>query len=179
MYPNKFIQRGDTERFYILNTLFNLPGNSDPKFSHAGLLFSTFVAIFVNQLRCNEQHRCLFVCCFQPHFCVQFSHEVFSFTVSPETYLFACLVDFFSNCPRYSRYQCDITHWRLCEGKRAQTSALTPPLMPSAVVRPASKTVTFSCLTRACSRMSATVWTGFTSRSTFYLKKTKEKKTGI
>uniref|UniRef100_A0A8D3CEH4 Cytosolic purine 5'-nucleotidase n=1 Tax=Scophthalmus maximus TaxID=52904 RepID=A0A8D3CEH4_SCOMX len=45
MYPNKFIQRGDTERFYILNTLFNLP----------------------------------------------------------ETYLFACLVDFFSNCSRYSR----------------------------------------------------------------------------
>ncbi|XP_077351268.1 cytosolic purine 5'-nucleotidase isoform X1 [Festucalex cinctus] len=43
MYPNKFIQRGDTERFYILNTLFNLP----------------------------------------------------------ETYLFACLVDFFSNCSRY------------------------------------------------------------------------------
>uniref|UniRef100_A0A669B2E5 Cytosolic purine 5'-nucleotidase n=1 Tax=Oreochromis niloticus TaxID=8128 RepID=A0A669B2E5_ORENI len=25
MYPNKFIQRGDTDRFYILNTLFNLP----------------------------------------------------------------------------------------------------------------------------------------------------------
>ncbi|MED6247965.1 Cytosolic purine 5'-nucleotidase, partial [Ataeniobius toweri] len=44
MYPNKFIQRGDTDRFYILNTLFNLP----------------------------------------------------------ETYLFACLVDFFSNCPRYT-----------------------------------------------------------------------------
>uniref|UniRef100_A0A7N8X1J4 Cytosolic purine 5'-nucleotidase n=1 Tax=Mastacembelus armatus TaxID=205130 RepID=A0A7N8X1J4_9TELE len=44
MYPNKFIQRGDTDRFYILNTLFNLP----------------------------------------------------------ETYLFACLVDFFSNCSRYS-----------------------------------------------------------------------------
>ncbi|XP_062257049.1 5'-nucleotidase, cytosolic IIa isoform X2 [Platichthys flesus] len=44
MYPNKFIQRGDTDRFYILNTLFNLP----------------------------------------------------------ETYLFACLVDFFTNCPRYS-----------------------------------------------------------------------------
>uniref|UniRef100_A0A671WU93 Cytosolic purine 5'-nucleotidase n=1 Tax=Sparus aurata TaxID=8175 RepID=A0A671WU93_SPAAU len=43
MYPNKFIQRGDTDRFSILNTLFNLP----------------------------------------------------------ETYLFACLVDFFSNCPRY------------------------------------------------------------------------------
>uniref|UniRef100_A0A8C5FIC7 Cytosolic purine 5'-nucleotidase n=1 Tax=Gadus morhua TaxID=8049 RepID=A0A8C5FIC7_GADMO len=43
MYPNKFIQRGDMDRFYILNTLFNLP----------------------------------------------------------ETYLFACLVDFFSNCSRY------------------------------------------------------------------------------
>ncbi|TWW58623.1 cytosolic purine 5'-nucleotidase isoform X2 [Takifugu flavidus] len=43
-YPNKFIQRDDTERFHILNTLFNLP----------------------------------------------------------ETYLFACLVDFFSNCDRYT-----------------------------------------------------------------------------
>ncbi|XP_055503120.1 5'-nucleotidase, cytosolic IIa isoform X1 [Leucoraja erinacea] len=43
-YPNKFIQRDDTERFHILNTLFNLP----------------------------------------------------------ETYLFACLVDFFTNCPRYT-----------------------------------------------------------------------------
>uniref|UniRef100_A0A671U8R1 5'-nucleotidase, cytosolic IIb n=1 Tax=Sparus aurata TaxID=8175 RepID=A0A671U8R1_SPAAU len=43
-YPNKFIQRDDTERFYILNTLFNLP----------------------------------------------------------ETYLFACLVDFFSNCDTYT-----------------------------------------------------------------------------
>src|SRR4029434_9161658 len=27
-YPNKFIQRGDTDRFYILNTLFNLPGRN-------------------------------------------------------------------------------------------------------------------------------------------------------
>ncbi|XP_069771626.1 cytosolic purine 5'-nucleotidase-like [Narcine bancroftii] len=45
-YPNKFIQRDDVERFYILNTLFNLA----------------------------------------------------------ETYLYACLVDFFINCPEYSRY---------------------------------------------------------------------------
>ncbi|KAI5616239.1 cytosolic purine 5'-nucleotidase, partial [Silurus asotus] len=44
LYPNKFIQRGDTDRFYILNTLFNLP----------------------------------------------------------ETYLFACLVDFFTSCSRYT-----------------------------------------------------------------------------
>ncbi|NXC73358.1 5NTC nucleotidase, partial [Galbula dea] len=43
-YPNKFIQRDDTDRFYILNTLFNLP----------------------------------------------------------ETYLLACLVDFFTNCDRYT-----------------------------------------------------------------------------
>ncbi|XP_031433380.1 5'-nucleotidase, cytosolic II, like 1 [Clupea harengus] len=42
-YPNKFIQRDDTERFYILNTLFNLS----------------------------------------------------------ETYLYACLVDFFTSCTRY------------------------------------------------------------------------------
>ncbi|XP_019411210.1 PREDICTED: cytosolic purine 5'-nucleotidase isoform X4 [Crocodylus porosus] len=43
-YPNKFIQRDDTERFHILNTLFNLP----------------------------------------------------------ETYLLACLIDFFTNCDRYT-----------------------------------------------------------------------------
>ncbi|KAM8873104.1 5'-nucleotidase, cytosolic II, like 1 isoform 1-T1 [Synchiropus picturatus] len=42
-YPNKFIQRDDTERFYVLNTLFNLS----------------------------------------------------------ETYVYACLVDFFTRCPRY------------------------------------------------------------------------------
>nr|XP_046231533.1 5'-nucleotidase, cytosolic II, like 1 [Scatophagus argus] len=43
-YPNKFIQRDDTERFYILNTLFNLS----------------------------------------------------------ETYLYSCLVDFFTRCTRYT-----------------------------------------------------------------------------
>uniref|UniRef100_A0A8C7YNP6 5'-nucleotidase, cytosolic II, like 1 n=1 Tax=Oryzias sinensis TaxID=183150 RepID=A0A8C7YNP6_9TELE len=43
-YPNKFIQRDDTERFYILNTLFNLS----------------------------------------------------------ETYIYACLVDFFTRCNRYT-----------------------------------------------------------------------------
>ncbi|KAM7369078.1 hypothetical protein PAMP_013375 [Pampus punctatissimus] len=43
-YPNKFIQRDDTDRFYILNTLFNLS----------------------------------------------------------ETYLYACLVDFFTRCTRYT-----------------------------------------------------------------------------
>ncbi|XP_066570445.1 cytosolic purine 5'-nucleotidase isoform X2 [Amia ocellicauda] len=43
-YPNKFIQRDNTDRFYILNTLFNLS----------------------------------------------------------ETYLYACLVDFFTNCKRYT-----------------------------------------------------------------------------
>uniref|UniRef100_H3D3G4 5'-nucleotidase, cytosolic IIb n=1 Tax=Tetraodon nigroviridis TaxID=99883 RepID=H3D3G4_TETNG len=51
-YPNKFIQRDDTERFYILNTLFNLP----------------------------------------------------------ETYLFACLVDFFSNCDRYTSCETGFKH---------------------------------------------------------------------
>lgn len=40
MYPNKFIQRGDTDRFYILNTLFNLPGKETPK---APLLDITFL----------------------------------------------------------------------------------------------------------------------------------------
>ncbi|XP_069020156.1 5'-nucleotidase, cytosolic II, like 1 isoform X1 [Embiotoca jacksoni] len=44
-YPNKFIQRDDTDRFYILNTLFNLS----------------------------------------------------------ETYLYACLVDFFTRCTRYTK----------------------------------------------------------------------------
>uniref|UniRef100_A0A673NRH6 Cytosolic purine 5'-nucleotidase n=1 Tax=Sinocyclocheilus rhinocerous TaxID=307959 RepID=A0A673NRH6_9TELE len=37
LYPNKFIQRGDTERFYILNTLFNLPD---------GDLFMSFKSMF-------------------------------------------------------------------------------------------------------------------------------------
>ncbi|TNM99784.1 hypothetical protein fugu_012817 [Takifugu bimaculatus] len=67
-YPNKFIQRGDTERFYILNTLFNLP----------------------------------------------------------ETYLFACLVDFFSNCSRYTRYDCGI----VVEGSDS-THVQNSPLMLS------------------------------------------------
>lgn len=35
-YPNKFIQRDDTDRFYILNTLFNMSGR---KF--------TFVILFI------------------------------------------------------------------------------------------------------------------------------------
>uniref|UniRef100_A0AAY4EZJ3 Cytosolic purine 5'-nucleotidase n=1 Tax=Denticeps clupeoides TaxID=299321 RepID=A0AAY4EZJ3_9TELE len=52
LYPNKFIQRDDTERFYILNTLFNLP----------------------------------------------------------ETYLYACLVDFFSNCDRYTSSKSFMKH---------------------------------------------------------------------
>ncbi|XP_068130960.1 cytosolic purine 5'-nucleotidase-like [Hyperolius riggenbachi] len=45
-YPNKFIQRDDTKRYYVLNTLFNLS----------------------------------------------------------ETYLYACLVDFFTDCSRYVNY---------------------------------------------------------------------------
>ncbi|XP_076876468.1 5'-nucleotidase, cytosolic II, like 1 isoform X2 [Brachyhypopomus gauderio] len=51
-YPNKFIQRGDTERFYILNTLFNLS----------------------------------------------------------ETYLYTCLVDFFTNSSRYVNCQLGFKH---------------------------------------------------------------------
>uniref|UniRef100_A0A4W4GD63 5'-nucleotidase, cytosolic II, like 1 n=1 Tax=Electrophorus electricus TaxID=8005 RepID=A0A4W4GD63_ELEEL len=51
-YPNQFIQRDDTERFYILNTLFNLS----------------------------------------------------------ETYLYACLVDFFTDCSRYQNYQLGFKH---------------------------------------------------------------------
>ncbi|XP_064163263.1 cytosolic purine 5'-nucleotidase-like isoform X2 [Anguilla rostrata] len=51
-YPNRFIQRYNTERFYILNTLFNLS----------------------------------------------------------ETYLYACLVDFFTNCSRYVNWQTGYKH---------------------------------------------------------------------
>ncbi|KAG7476654.1 hypothetical protein MATL_G00085120 [Megalops atlanticus] len=51
-YPNKFIQRDNTDRFYILNTLFNLS----------------------------------------------------------ETYLYACLVDFFTNCSRYANCQKGYKH---------------------------------------------------------------------
>ncbi|XP_036974170.1 5'-nucleotidase, cytosolic II, like 1 [Acanthopagrus latus] len=51
-YPNKFIQRGDTDRFYILNTLFNLS----------------------------------------------------------ETYLYTCLVDFFTRCTRYTNLPTGYQH---------------------------------------------------------------------
>lgn len=51
-YPNRFIQRDDTERFYILNTLFNLS----------------------------------------------------------ETYLYACLIDFFTRCSRYKNCQQGFKH---------------------------------------------------------------------
>ncbi|XP_063746150.1 cytosolic purine 5'-nucleotidase-like isoform X2 [Eleginops maclovinus] len=51
-YPNKFIQRDDTDRFYILNTLFNLS----------------------------------------------------------ETYLYTCLVDFFTRCPRYTNLEKGFQH---------------------------------------------------------------------
>ncbi|KAE8285138.1 Cytosolic purine 5'-nucleotidase [Larimichthys crocea] len=51
-YPNKFIQRDDTDRFYILNTLFNLS----------------------------------------------------------ETYLYTCLVDFFTRCTRYTNLQNGYQH---------------------------------------------------------------------
>ncbi|XP_035989811.1 5'-nucleotidase, cytosolic II, like 1 [Fundulus heteroclitus] len=51
-YPNKFIQRDDTDRFYILNTLFNLS----------------------------------------------------------ETYLYACLVDFFTRCSRYTNIRKGFQH---------------------------------------------------------------------
>lgn len=68
--------------------------------SHLGLVFSAFIAIFVNQPYCVV--------------CVS----------SSETYLFACLVDFFSNCSRYTRYDCGI----IVEGsdsKHVQNSPLT------------------------------------------------------
>ncbi|XP_054403914.1 LOW QUALITY PROTEIN: 5'-nucleotidase domain-containing protein 4 [Pongo abelii] len=54
-YPRKFIQRDDLQRFYILNTLFNLP----------------------------------------------------------ETYLYACLVDFFSGCSRYTNCDTGYQHGNL------------------------------------------------------------------
>ncbi|KAM4676584.1 cytosolic purine 5'-nucleotidase-like [Discoglossus pictus] len=55
IYPNKFIQRDDTKRFHVLNTLFNLS----------------------------------------------------------ETYLYACLVDFFTNCPRYVNCETGYRHGNL------------------------------------------------------------------
>ncbi|KAG8574580.1 hypothetical protein GDO81_009231 [Engystomops pustulosus] len=54
-YPNKFIQRDDTKRYHVLNTLFNLS----------------------------------------------------------ETYLYACLVDFFTDCPRYVNYDTGYRHGNL------------------------------------------------------------------
>ncbi|XP_075063384.1 5'-nucleotidase domain-containing protein 4-like isoform X2 [Mixophyes fleayi] len=54
-YPNKFIQRDDTKRYHVLNTLFNLS----------------------------------------------------------ETYLYACLVEFFTDCPRYVNYDTGYRHGNL------------------------------------------------------------------
>ncbi|XP_040201925.1 cytosolic purine 5'-nucleotidase-like isoform X1 [Rana temporaria] len=54
-YPNKFIQRDDTKRFHVLNTLFNLS----------------------------------------------------------ETYLYACLVDYFTDCSRYVNYDTGYRHGNL------------------------------------------------------------------
>ncbi|XP_072259040.1 cytosolic purine 5'-nucleotidase-like [Pyxicephalus adspersus] len=54
-YPNKFIQRDDTKRFHVLNTLFNLA----------------------------------------------------------ETYLYACLVDYFTDCSRYVNYDTGYRHGNL------------------------------------------------------------------
>ncbi|XP_063066433.1 5'-nucleotidase, cytosolic II, like 1 [Engraulis encrasicolus] len=61
-YPHKFIQRDDTERFYILNTLFNLS----------------------------------------------------------ETYLYACLVDFFTGCSRYKNCTQGFQHGDLFMSFRSQ-----------------------------------------------------------
>ncbi|XP_028273045.1 5'-nucleotidase, cytosolic II, like 1 [Parambassis ranga] len=60
-YPNKFIQRHDTDRFYILNTLFNLS----------------------------------------------------------ETYLYACLVDFFTRCTRYTNLHKGYQHGDLLMSYRS------------------------------------------------------------
>lgn len=46
MYPNKFIQRGDTDRFYILNTLFNLPGKKTKQKAECENMISTLIYHF-------------------------------------------------------------------------------------------------------------------------------------
>lgn len=68
-YPSKFIQRDDIQRFHILNTLFNLPGEG-PHGAGRGP---------------GPQRRGL----------------PLTRVSAPETYLYACLVDFFSSCSRY------------------------------------------------------------------------------
>lgn len=47
LYPNKFIQRDDTERFYILNTLFNLPGRRRRDSVHARAI-QLFKNVFIS-----------------------------------------------------------------------------------------------------------------------------------
>lgn len=92
LYPNKFIQRGDTERFYILNTLFNLPGKG----------FYLRYCMCANKIVkgsgywhiITQLDTLTMLCDFFTH-CILFSSE---------TYLFACLVDFFTNCSRYTRF---------------------------------------------------------------------------
>lgn len=72
-YPNKFIQRDDTERFCILNTQFNLSGLS--------FILSRAVPGAKS---------------------APFTRRPWSTCVA-ETYLYCCLVDFFSRCSRYTK----------------------------------------------------------------------------
>lgn len=68
-YPNKFIQRDDTDRFYILNTLFNLSGFK-----------------FISSQSTNAAH-----------------FQTPDHLLVAETYIYSCLVDFFTRCSRYTK----------------------------------------------------------------------------
>lgn len=89
-YPNKFIQRDDTERFYILNTLFNLPGKLKA-YAKYYVMGGSSRNLFLQVKDMFDQAASLLTT--SPRLSVFFT----------ETYLFACLVDFFSNCDRYTR----------------------------------------------------------------------------
>lgn len=57
-YPNKFIQRDDTDRFYVLNTLFNLSGGKIPLDTFQMVLIFIFFAFTCGKSECVSTPPC-------------------------------------------------------------------------------------------------------------------------
>ncbi|XP_017692846.1 PREDICTED: 5'-nucleotidase domain-containing protein 4 isoform X2 [Lepidothrix coronata] len=83
-YPNKFIQRDDMKRFHILNTLFNLTGETQP-------------------VSLTPHHLGVLSCPAPP----------LTYPSHTEAHLYACLVDFFTNCSRYVNCDTGYRHGNL------------------------------------------------------------------
>lgn len=158
-YPNKFIQRDDTDRFYILNTLFNL----------SGLKF-----IFSRSFLCtNYKFHTLDQLLLQRR-----TSTAASWTSSPDatdtqsesSWLVAAGCMSSPGPPKVHRrlQSCCLSYL----GVRMQTRIdfrLKAPLLslrtsslPAS--RKASNTATCSCPSEACTTTSATPWTLFTTR---------------